>query len=181
MPAAKPRKPAAQPLRITRVKRTRQNISIAWKVGEDKFDITSRDNPLPSFAKALDALAPVVCAICGLPDGYKDGLTANGAYISAVAGVDAVALVASKQLPDNNRPFNISTPLRLMSAPETEGAANPPLLEKQIAAIQEVLDEAKKYVKGDRAQGQIALEAEEGEEAEDPKQGKLLPDAEGKK
>ena len=181
MPAANPRKPAAQPLRITRVKRTRQNISIAWKVGEDEFDLTSRDNPLPSFAKALDALAPVVCAICGLPDGYKEGLTANGAYISAVAGVDAVTLVASKQLPDNNRPFNISTPLRLMSAPETEGAANPPLLEKQISAIQEVLDEAKRYVKGDRAQGQIQFEPEEGGEAEDAKQGKLLADGEGKK
>ena len=61
--------------------------------------------------------------------------------------------------------------------------ANPPLLEKQIAAIAKVLDEAKRYVKGDRAQGQIAFEPEEGEgeKAEDAKQGKLLPDGEGKK
>ena len=157
-------------MRITRVKRTRKTIFVAWTVGDEEFDLTSRDNPLPAFIKALDALPPLVCEICHLPKTYAEGLQVNGAYITEVGQVDAVTIVAVKTLPDNNRPLNLATPLRLLDNPEEPAAANPPLSDRQIGLINDLLDEAKRYVKCQRAQGQIDFGPELPAEEVDKKQ-----------
>src|SRR5690606_7626171 len=77
-------------------------------------------------------------------------------------------ITGKKDLPDAHAPFNIATPLRFLEHPETEGSYSPPLTEDQVALVEEVIDEAKKYVKGARAQWQLPLDStdDEGEGSE---------------
>ena len=66
--APKPEKP--KPIEIVSVKRTRKTIEIAWRQGDADFDLSERDNPLASFVRSLDALAPLVPVICHFPAEY---------------------------------------------------------------------------------------------------------------
>ena len=170
-------------LRILKVKRTRTHIFIDYTSDAEERTLKSRDNPLPTFVKAFEALPPLVCEIVGLPAEYTAKLTVTGVTLCDSGGNEHVMLTAKKELTDNNRPFNINTPLRLTDQPQEEGTYSPPLSEKQVALVQSVIDEASAYIKGDRAQGQIAFEEgesdadeEEGEESTpEPSEGKQLP------
>lgn len=175
---AKSAPPKKTQLRILKVRRSRKAITIHWKNGDDLHDITSRDNPLPAFLKSLDALPPLVCQIVALPEAYTENMRVNGLTFTDGEN-EQVTIVAAKSLSDANGPFNIATPLRFMDLPEKEGSYSPALTEKQVALIDEVVEQAKAYVLGKRAQGQLALDetqAEEGEEGEgDGKVVKLDP------
>jgi hypothetical protein len=175
------RKPKPTSLTILKVRRTRKAISIHYRNGDEDHELTSRDNPLPAFLKAIDALPPLVCELLHLPATYVSDMKASGLTISDGSGNEQVTIVAQKSLPDSNGPFNIATPLRLMDLPEAEGSYSPPLTDKQVALVDEVIEQAKAYVLGERAQGQIKFEGQDDEEdgeaketKEDPKQGKLI-------
>jgi hypothetical protein len=175
------RKPKATSLTILKVRRTRKAISIHYRNGDEDHELTSRDNPLPAFLKAVDALPPLVCELLHLPAGYVENMKASGLTISDGSGNEQVTIVAQKSLNDANGPFNIATPLRLMDLPEAEGSYSPPLTDKQVALVDEVIEQAKAYVLGERAQGQITFDGEDDDEEEsgagekgDPKQGELI-------
>lgn len=174
-----PKKSPPTSLTILKVRRTRKAISIHYRNGDEDHDITSRDNPLPAFGKALDALPPLVCELLALPAGYVENMKATGLTISDGSGNEQVTIVAQKSLPDSNGPFNIATPLRLMDLPEAEGSYSPPLTDKQVALVDEVIEQAKAYVLGNRAQGQIVFEDgdddEDGDGKEEPENGEQLP------
>jgi hypothetical protein len=53
-----------------------------------------------------------------------------------------------------------------MDAPTKEGASSIPYSDKQVALLEEVIEEARKYLKGERAQGTLPLETEEQERSE---------------
>ena len=171
-------------LKITKVRRTRKHILIEFTSDHEERSLKSSDNPLPAFTKALDALAPLVCEIVGLPPTYTQGLTVTGLSAVTAGGNEHVLLTAKKELHDNNRPFNIVTPLRLTDVPEEEGSYSPPLSDAQLALVADVIDEAAAYIKGDRAQGQIQFEGTadddpnedgDGDTTEEPSQGDPLP------
>ncbi|MBS0328260.1 MAG: hypothetical protein JSR30_00275 [Proteobacteria bacterium] len=151
-------KPKPTSLRITKVRRTRKTIFIAYKNGDEEHDLTSRDNPLPAFTKALDALVAVVLSVCHFPEGYGENMTASGLTLTEKG---MVTIQAKKSLPDAAGPLNIATPLRFLEHPKEEGSYSPSLTDEQVDAISEVEEQAKAYVKGDRAQGQIKFEEED--------------------
>lgn len=166
-------------LRILKVKRTRTHIFIDYQADNEERTLKSRDNPLPAFVKAFDALPPLVCQIVGLPEDYTNKMTVTGVTLCDAGGNEHVMLTAKKELPDNNRPFNIITPLRLTDQPQEEGSYSPPLSDKQVALVQELIDEAAAYIKGDRAQGQIDFQKgaddEEDDDTPEPAAGNQLP------
>ena len=61
--------------RITKIKFKKELITIEWEQYQaktedwDKFSLTSKDEPLPSFPEAMAALAKDVEVICELPEG----------------------------------------------------------------------------------------------------------------
>lgn len=175
----KAEKPKA--IAIVSVKRTRKTIEIAWKQGDASFDLSERDNPLPGFNKAMDALAPIVSTICHLPPKYSEkGLRVVGFRMGEQSGAETVSLKARKDIDDAAKEFAFTTPDRLLAHPTTPGKYTPPLDKADAALVHEAVEQAKLYVRGERAQGQIAFEDDDGEGDDgsgeaDPKQGELIP------
>jgi hypothetical protein len=158
--------PKPTSLSILKVRRTRRHVVIHYRNGEEEHQLKSRDNPLPDFDTSIAALVPIVLDVLHLPVSYGlENFKAMGLTVSDVGGNAQVCLCAQKQLPECNGPLNLATPLRLLDEPVAEGAVGKPLNDLQAEAVQEVIEQAKAYVRGDRAQGQIPLE--EGSD-EDP-------------
>lgn len=167
-------------LTILKVRRTRKHVLISYRNGDEDHLLKSRDNPLPAFDQAITALAPLVCELVHLPEKYVENMRAVGVTVSDASGNDMVTVIAQKSLDDANGPFTIATPLRLMDTPTEEGSYSPPLSAKQAALINEVVEQAKEYIRGNRAQGQIQLNddddgSEDGEES-DPNSGQTEMD-----
>lgn len=160
---------------IVSVKRTRKRIEINWTQGDHKFGLKEPDNPLPSFTIALDALAPLVATVCHFPADYtKTNIRVVGVVMGEQGGTETVSIVARKGLDDASKEFVITTPARLLAHPEEPGSYTPPLTNAEAAAVYEVLEQAKLYIRGERAQGQIEFDGEddedetEGEAASEP-------------
>lgn len=155
-------------LAILKVRRTRRHVVIHYRNGEEEHQLKSRDNPLPAFDTSIAALAPIVLEVLHLPATYgTENFKATGLTISDSGGNAQVCLCAQKQLPECNGPLNLATPLRLLDEPIAEGAVGKPLNDVQAEAVQEVIERAKSYIRGDRAQGQIPLEDGDDEDADD--------------
>lgn len=155
----------ASSLTILKVRRTRKHIVIGYRNGVDEYPgVKFRENPMPAFDAAIAALTPLVCELLLLPQTYTENMKATGLTIADPDGNEQVCVVAQKSLPDAAGPFNIATPLRFVNAPQTEGSFTPALSANQVALIDEVIEQAKAYVRGERAQGIIKFEGDEGED-----------------
>jgi hypothetical protein len=172
-------------MEITKVRISRNNVHLEYNNEGDTYKYDSKDKPLPSFYKAVDALAPVICSTLGLPKSYvgkkpTEGdtepglpLRPTGLTITTKGESRMVTLVGQKTVSTSPSPFNIATPLRYMDAPTEEGACSEPYGTKDCAIIEEVIEEARKYLRGERAQGQLPLEEEPAQPSE-PSDGNTL-------
>ncbi len=166
--AKTPRIEKPKAIEIIEVRRTRRFISIRYRQGDEKHKLTTNENPLPSFSKALDALAPLACAIVEAPEGWSLNLKVSGFKLGAMRDVRTASILVQKGLGLSGKVLNVTTPPALLSTPQTEGAITPPLSTVQASLVGEAEEEAKRYVKGDRAQGTLDLEddAKDGEKPE---------------
>lgn len=152
---------------ITAVRNLRKSLRIEWLEGSDEVGRNFHDNPLPSFYKALAALTPHVCSLCELPAGDAKKIEATGITVRARGENNLALVVARKKIRKGKRVFNISTPLLAMyEDAEAKGADH--MESDEAKAIEKVIAEAKKYLRGERAQGQIAFEEEKTEEEKKP-------------
>lgn len=149
---------------IEKVTRSRRFISISYKLGDENHLLESKDNPLPAFGKALDALVPLVCEIIEVPMNWEEGLTVSGLTMGEMRDVATASIHAKRDLHKSAKLFKITTPPALMSTPKTEGGITDPLSASQAGLIDEVIEQAKAYIKGERAQGQLALDDDEDDE-----------------
>jgi hypothetical protein len=175
-PAAAPDKPRS--IQIKSVKRGRKSIEIGWEQGDASFDLCERDNPLPSFGAALDALAPIVATVCHfLPDYAATGLRVVGLKLGEQSGAGTVSFKVRKNIDDAAKEFAFDTPERLLAHPTMPGKYTPPLTEADAALVAEAVEQARMYIIGERAQGQIELpEDGDDEDSEDDKDdGDKLP------
>ena len=150
-------------LNIRKIRRSSKKLAFVFLNGEEEHSASYKDNPLPTFGPSLDALAPLVCELCELPKDYMAGLTVSGLTLCESGKVECVTIVAKKEIAGNSRPFNIATPLIPIDQPE-EGEGSH-LTIAQAILVETALEEARKYIRGERAQGQMKLspEAEETE------------------
>lgn len=159
----KPEKP--KPIEIVSVKLTRKTVDIAYTQGDSSYTISERDNPLPSFSSAMEALAPIVTTVCHLAKNYhEEGLRVASFKLGSKGGAPTIVIRAKKDLDDAAKQFVFDTPERLMDTPTEEGNYSPPLSQEFRDLIAEAIAEARGYVKGDRAQGQI--EFDDGKDGE---------------
>ena len=165
---------------VQKVRLTRSKVAVEYRTPTgEAHSLECADAPLPSFVAAIHALAPLILEVVHLPAEYGDHLTPTGLTLTDKQEAKLVTLTGKKELPDAHAPFNIATPLRFMAHPETEGSYSPPLTDAQVALVNEVLEEAKRYVKGERAQGQLPLDGatddDEGEGADEDTNTAPLP------
>ena len=172
-PAA-PEKPRS--IQITSVKRTRKTIEIGWTQGDASFDLCERDNPLPSFGAALDALLPIVVAVLHLPEDYADKISVTGFNIGEQSDARTVSFRVEVTFDDASKTLKFTTPTRLLAHPVTPGVYTPPLPLEFVGRVEEAIEQARLYIIGERAQGQIELPEgdDEDSEAEDDG-GEQLP------
>lgn len=147
-----------------------RSIAAKWEQNGDTYGVTFHENPLPSFIKALEALPPHVADLCDLPDRDIEKIEAIGITIAALGDENSQAvIVAKKKVRKGKRVFNITTPLLPMyAAKEAEKKGSDCMTEEQARAIMKVASEMRKYIRGERAQGRLALE----EEKPTPEEGK---------
>lgn len=150
-------------LAIRRVRFNRKSIYCEWENNGDTYKVTFHDNPLPSFEKALSALAPHVCALCELPAKDVDKITPTGITLSPLGDDNEQGLItAGKKIRKGKRVFNMATPLlALWPAKDAESKGTDCMDDDQAKAITKFAAEAKKYIAGERAQGKLAFEEEE--------------------
>lgn len=163
--------PKTLAIEIVTIKRTRKRIEIAWHQGDASFGLKERDNPLPSFVAAFDALAPLVATVCHFPPDYAAiNLRVVGLTLGEQGGSQTAALVARKGIDDASQEFVFNTPPRLLADPSEEGSYTPPLDPANAELVATLVEEAKRYIRGERAQGQIEFESgaeQEGDDSED--------------
>lgn len=162
-------------LNIRKIRRSAKKLSFVFLNGEEEHSASYKDNPLPTFGSALDALSPLVCELCELPKDYAVGLTVSGLTLAESGKVECVTIVAKKEIKGNSRPFNIATPLIPIDQPEEGDGAH--LTIAQAILVETAVEEARKYIRGERAQGQMKLAAENEEEeagGESEDDGKLV-------
>ena len=151
-------------LNIRKIHRSSKKLTFVFLNGEEEHSASYKDNPLPTFGPSLDALAPIVCELCELPRDYIAGLTVSGLTLCESGKVECVTIVAKKEIAGNSRPFNIATPLIPIDQPE-EGEGSH-LTIAQAILVETALEEARKYIRGERSQGQMKLTPEESKEEE---------------
>lgn len=168
MAKKKPASPKNGAIEIAYVKVTRKRICIKWTVGENERSLAERDEPLPSFRKAFDALTPLVGTICHFPAKYSDtGLRVTELHIGNKGGVSTASLTARKDLDDARKEFAFTTPERLLENPTEEGAYSPPLDTDSAGLVLDAISEAKMYVNGKRSQGEIQFDDGNDDDDED--------------
>lgn len=162
----KPTAEKPKTIAILNVKRTRRFISIHYRKGDEDFRVKSNENPLPSFMAALNALAPIALHVAEIPEAWADNFTVHGITIGELRDVGTVAIHGKKNVAQSAVMLTLATPPALLGTPKTEGVITPPLNAQQIEAVQTMIEEAKRYVKGERAQG--TLDLDDGADEDEP-------------
>lgn len=150
-------------IQITRLTKTRRFIQISYMHGDEKLTIKSNENPLPEFGQAIDALQPLVCHIMQLEGTYCEGLIIIGASIGSLRDARTISIHAKKSLAQSTKLMKLDTPPVLLEAPKTEGVVTPPLDTMQVMLVDTLVEEAKRYVRGERAQGVLSIGEDEDE------------------
>ena len=160
-------------MNITKVKLSRANVHLEYENQGDTYKYDSKDKPLPSFYASVEALSPLIISTLGLPKTYagkkpSEGdtepglpLTPTGITIAVKGESRLVCITATKVLLMAPKPFDITVPFRYMDDPTEEGSCSEPYSTKEALLIEEVIDQAKNYLNGFRAQGQLPFETED--------------------
>lgn len=154
-------------LSIRRVRNNRKSIYIEWDSAKDAIKRTFHANPRKSFYKALDNLIPFVCELCEFPAKDSEKITVTGITVSGEGDDIKGMIIARKKIAKGKRVLNIPTPILRLYQSKEEGDESDHMTAKQAAGIEKVLLEAEKYLNGDREQGEIKYEEEEGEPEKD--------------
>lgn len=171
-----PQKEKPKTITIHKVKRTRRFIFIAYDKGDEVLTLRSNDNPLTAFLNALDELSPLVAQVCHFPPDYCEiDLRVMEVQLGTQGGSRTVSVIAQKSLDDASKAFKIVTPPRLLEHPTQEGSYTPPLTQADKELVEEIIVQAKAYLAGDRAQGQLPLEGDEDDDGEGDEAGGELP------
>lgn len=121
--------------------------------GTEEIVLTSEDAPKPELNRSMQSILPYILSMLELPSDYGLGGTVR------VSGVtrskNKVVFTATKILQFSNSPFNIVTPPMLL---ESEEGGENTVSDELYALVEEVFDEATRYVNGDRLQTMLNFE-----------------------
>ncbi|MCF7839775.1 MAG: hypothetical protein K9N22_03260 [Candidatus Marinimicrobia bacterium] len=123
--------------------------------GNDKYTMESFDEPAPEFKKALSGLAPHVIDICELSNESPDNISVLGVSLSDTDGITGVTITALKNLVRSNAPLVLNTPHKPYESYTKDGDDSNCLTDDQIDAVETLVEAARDYLRGKRAQGDL--------------------------
>lgn len=134
-------------MEFTRIKYHNETMELEWEEKKKNdtqiVNFASHDEPEQSFLQALQAIGPLVCKLLGLHHDYVSELTVT--TVSLKSG--GCVITAQKKIEGFNSPFMIHTPHMKR---ENEGASTMP--GDLAKAVDHLIEQAGRYVKGHRAQ-----------------------------
>lgn len=143
-------------MRLRKIKHKAGKTEIHWTTtvedtgDETKSELTSFDDPEPEFVTAMEALAADVLEICELPDDYTIGMDVTGLSLSYTDDDRMGATItALKGLEEANSPLVINTP----HLPEIDfDDPNPQMTPGMERRVDDLIERAKRFIGGKRAQ-----------------------------
>lgn len=133
---------------LTKLKASQNKPTIVkWENGDDELSVRSYEKPRPELYDALSFLKNYVINYLELPSEWDVDLDVTGITITYEDGEMLATITALRTLP-NNKVFVINTPHDFIP-------------EKEVA---ELVEEAQKFVTGERAQGDLFEKAESKDE-----------------
>jgi len=149
-------------MRIKKVKITNENkISMSYDQetklgGWDEYSFTCSDTARPEFYTAVKEVAPHVIEMCELPENYLDRITVRGVSFSygGAAEVMGATISAAMKLDLSHQALNLNTPHKAseMYNEDTPADEKQLLSDECIDALNNLQEECKAYISGDRAQ-----------------------------
>lgn len=124
----------------------------------DELSINSPDRPMNSFYTAMEGLRPHVCVICELPEDYAKTMTISGLSLTYAHDVMGVVITAKKDLKHSPSPLVINTPHKPIEPYSKGGDDSNCLTSDQCVAIDQVIQEALRYIRGERLQAMLPLD-----------------------
>lgn len=141
-------------------------MSIRWVQGEDvgmeECSLKCKERPSSAFLYTLRALDQYVAKVCELPNEYSERIVPCGVGINYSKGWDKpiVTVTAQMKLLASNVPLTINTPNKVAAPPESQAGTVDKVCmqEEYIDTLYVLLEEAEKYLDGERAQGNLYRE-----------------------
>lgn len=159
-------------MRLTKIKVKDKFILLRWEKFEsstknwDIYELESADPPRPELREELEKWSAHIAKICELPEEYAKRITVRGISISYTE--DGLGIVASgtMELKTNAAPLCINTPYKPDSVGEnmSEDFA---LTGEQWQDLDDLCEEAYRYINGDRAQQNLFSQEEKNENNSD--------------
>ena len=143
---------------FSKIRVTDDEVKIQWwtRSGDDKVkhELESSNAPLPELRQALQAFAPFILTLLGLPKKYGedlDVLSLNGSWHGENQEVLGLTVSCKKTIEGSNSPFVFATPHR-REAKDGEEASETALNSKWVELFDEAKAEAIRYINGAREQ-----------------------------
>lgn len=155
--------------RINKIKYDRKtgNVTIEYdelfssKDDEIKIVLKSGDRPLPELIEKLDELRGLVEEICQLPEAYCATAEIRGVSFSWANDIMGAVITALVPIESANSPVVINTP-HLPSESYSAGSESPVLPYWSVPVLKGLINECRKYIKGDREKSnQIQMKFDE--------------------
>ena len=131
---------------------------------DEEHKISSHDMPLPEFHEALQGLSAIVVKLLEL-DGtpWEKEIICKG--IEKISenrsGVRTITLIAMRRFDHFIAPIEVKTPafpIDILEGDDTKSKKMPNLNDDELNAILDFINEAVRYVDGNRAQGELSLD-----------------------
>ncbi|MBI3582400.1 MAG: hypothetical protein HY096_00435 [Nitrospinae bacterium] len=146
-------------MRIKKIKLLDEKVKIDYEVLEgdkikEEYSLTSIDKPLPSFSAALQGLAMSVVDICELNKQDINYIIVTGVSFSHSGEKQVMGAVisAQKKLKKTDALLNLNTPHKIEDFYGETGSKQQLLDDDTIKKIYDVIEEAEKYIAGERQQ-----------------------------
>jgi hypothetical protein len=122
--------------------------------GWDKYALTSGDSPRPEMQKALNALAEDVVKLCEIPNKGSEDVAVTGVTFSYGGDKEVMGacIIAQIRLKNSYQPLNVITPHKASESYSDYEDPMQILDFETVNRLKNVIEEALRYVNGDRAQ-----------------------------
>jgi hypothetical protein len=159
-------------MRVKKVKINKYSqISMVYTQGpynQDEYSFTCSEKARPEFYEAMKAMAEHVIEMCELPESYLDRITVRGVSYSYGGENETMGatISAAMRLDNSYQALNINTPHKAseMYCPDTPDDDMQLLSSECVDALEALLFECEKYIKGDREQGSLFANTEANSE-----------------
>ena len=121
----------------------------------DEYSVACSDKPLPSFNEAMKGLVCHVREMCELPDTYDKRIEVKGVSLSYAGKNETMGAVitAAMELHNSVNALNLNTPHKTVEFYAYDGDDKQLLTTGCVDAIETLIEEAQKYLNGEREQG----------------------------